>query len=159
MDIPLPESSPGPALNVLEKTRRKRRRRGDEKTIDWDAAKLSMLASSGILASRASDFCSNGSGKSLAFGSSGWSSTHTPAMSVFRPKFAKLHPIIRCGISHRRIQQEENIKRPIARTRGRCRTTLCCRSWTHRRAHTGWRRESKPKVMELQKRNRTPSPE
>ena len=132
---------------------KKKRRRSDEKTINWDAATLiharSFLGYSSL--SRASDFCSNGSVKSLAFGSSGWSSTHTPAMSVFRPKFAKLHPIVRCGISHRRIQQEENIKRPIARTRGRCRTTLCCRSWTHRRAHTGWRRESK--LMELPKRN------
>ena len=62
------------------------RRRSNSKSSDWDAAMLAHARSLGYSCpSSPSEFGSGGSVESLASGSSGWSSTHTPSMSVFSP--------------------------------------------------------------------------
>ena len=39
---------------------------------------------------------------------------HTLSMLVFRPQFAKLHPIVRCAAGHHRIQQKADTERLTA---------------------------------------------
>lgn len=80
-------------------------------------------------------------------------------MLVFHSQVAKLHPIVQCGAGHRRIQQEEDIERPIARG-GVVARYFTGVGLTGRTCKLeGWRQGSKPKLMELPKLNGTPSPE
>ena len=66
--------------------RRRRRSRSGSKSSDWDAAMVAHARSLGYSCpSSPSDFGSNRSRESLASGSSGSSSAHTPSMSVFSP--------------------------------------------------------------------------
>jgi len=87
--VPLPRSpaSPRRAGEEEEKERRRRRRRrGDSKSSDFDTAMLAHARSLGYSCpSSPSELGSNGSVESLASGSSGWSSAHSPKMSVLSP--------------------------------------------------------------------------
>jgi hypothetical protein len=81
-----PPRSPISFTPLRAKNNERRRRRSDPKSSDWDAAMLAHARSLGYSCpSSPSDFGSNGSVESLTSASSGWSSTHSPSMSVFSP--------------------------------------------------------------------------
>ena len=158
LDVPPPKSPTSPRR--IREENKKRRRRSDPKSTDWDAAMLAHARSLGYSCpSSPSDFGSNGSVESLASGSSEWSSTHTPSMSVFSPSIRKAtyyRPMRRRSSSYSAGGRET--KRPIASE------DVVARYFagvgpTEGSMLEGYSRGSKPKVMEVPKRNEAQTPE
>ena len=95
---------------------KERIRSNNSRSSNWDAAMLAHARSLGYSCpSSPSEFGSNGSVESLASGSSGWSSTHTPSMSVFSPSVraaSHYRPMRRRSLSYSDGGRET--KRPTA---------------------------------------------
>ena len=136
-----------------------RPRRSNSKSSDWDAAVLAHARSLGYSCpSSPSEVGSNGSVESLASESSGWSSSHAPSVSV-------LSPSIRSATYYRPTRSRSSsysggireIKRPVASEDivARCFAGV---GPTEGSMLEGLKRGSKPKVMEVQRRDEAQSP-
>jgi hypothetical protein len=160
--VPLPRSPV--SLRRVGEEDKERRRRSDSKSSDWDAAMLAHARSLGYSCpSSPSELGSNGSVESLASGSSGWSSPHSPSMSVFSPSIrvaTHYRPMRRrsSSYSHSHSDGGREPKGSIASEDFVARY-FAGAGPTEGSMLEGFKRGSKPKVANVPRGNEVQSPE
>src|SRR5258706_8106765 len=156
--VPLPRSRV--SLRRVGEGDKERSRRSTSKSNNWDAAMLAHARSLGYSCpSSPSEFGSNGSVESLASGSSGWSSTHSPSMSIFSPSIrvaSYYRPMRRRSLSYSDGGREA--KRPTS-SEDFVAQYFAGEGPTEGSMLEGFRRGSKPNVVDVSKRNEAQNPE